>query len=49
MRYSKGLWFIVALSSNSADANFSHAHQQNNSAGGSTDVVVDIPPEVRAR
>jgi len=45
MRYCAGLWLMAALVSGSAAANISHGHSQSDSAGGNTDVVVDLPPE----
>ena len=46
MRYSAGFWVIAALLSGSVMANPVHSHQQEYSAGGNADVVVDMPPEV---
>lgn len=46
MRYCAGLCFIAALVSGAAAASPSHGHQQEYSAGGNADVVVDMPPEV---
>ncbi|MGP4130664.1 YnjH family protein [Pantoea tagorei] len=46
MRYFAGLYFIAALVSGPVVASPSHGHQQAYGAGGSADVVVDMPPEV---